>query len=138
MTRLLKGFLALAIAVFWTAACGKPTARLFIDWGADYHTPAVQAYDSLPFSPGMTLLDAMNRAKDRGNPALQFEYKGSGKDCFLTCIGGVCNDETKRYAWVYKNYNDPDPSAVAFCVYELKANASVVWDYEYYGDKQRQ
>ena len=53
--------------------------------GAEHHT-----WLGLPYTPKMTVLDAMNEAKGRPHP-LAFTVTGSGDTAFVTALEGIAN-----------------------------------------------
>ena len=106
------------------------TANLFIDWQAQFHSPAYQACDELPLSVATTVEDLMDEAANC-SPTITYTSVGSGDSAYLTAIDGVeSNQGENGYYWVYF-VNGQMPS-VGFGAYKLSNGDSVAWDYKHF------
>lgn len=85
-----------AIAVARPPAPPSPGVRLVVD----YADGTQKVFKSLAWSKGMTVLDAMNLAK-QGPRGLSFEFTGQGETGFLKRIDDLANEGAGKRNWVY-------------------------------------
>ena len=104
----------------------KPkTIRLVIDYGDGVE----KHFTALPWSEGMTALDAMNRAKASPH-GITFKYSGKGASAFLSKIddleneGGIANGKN----WIYR-VNDK-LATKGLGIYKLRPSDVVKWCFE--------
>ena len=84
--------------------------------------------DDLPWSSEMTVLDAMEAARQRPS-GINFKYRGSGATALLTEIDGFKNQGggSNRKNWSYRvNGKLADRS---FGIYKLKPADTVLWKF---------
>ena len=137
-------FLALLLAFAWwqtrnAPATGRAPAAVApasssITLVIDFGDGTQRRFTDLPFSPGMTVLDAMSAAAAHARP-LAFESKGSGPGAIITSIEGI-RDEGARSApgtarawqyWINAAYGETSVGAGA-----LHPGDRVSWAYRPY------
>jgi hypothetical protein len=104
------------------AGSDEQTVRLLVDYGDG----AAKTIADLPWSKGMTVIDAMKEATSRPH-GISFSYTGTGSDAMLTKIDDVQNQGggAGKKNWQYSvNGNYADRS---FATCELQAQDTVVW-----------
>ena len=116
--------LVLFLAVSATATQQANNVILVID----YNDGVEKHFTALTWTEGMTVLDAMNQAKEHPH-GIRFAYKGTGATAFLTQIDDLENQGggAGKKNWVYRvNDKLADKS---FGVYEIKAGDTVRWKF---------
>jgi uncharacterized protein DUF4430 len=101
------------------------TVKLVIDFGDGFQ----KVYPSIPWVADMTVLDALNKAKDHSR-GTKFRYTGSGATAFLTEIDSLKNQAggADKKNWLYRvNGKRADKS---FGVYSLNADDEIVWSFD--------
>lgn len=107
------------------------TANLFIDWQAQWHTPAYQACDGLAISNGITTVEKLMDEAVFCSPSIAYTSIGSGDSAYLTGIDGVeSNQNGNGYYWIY--FVNGKKASVGFAAYKLNAGDSVAWDYKHF------
>lgn len=100
----------------------KPAVRLIVDFGDG----AQRVYSALPWTKGMTVLDAMERA--RAHPhGIAFEHIGRGETAFLTRIEDLKNEGGGKRNWHY--WVNTDLADRSFGVYALEPADVVTWKF---------
>lgn len=113
------------------------SANLFIDWQAEFHTPAYQACDGLAISAGTTTVEDLLNEAGGCQPPISYTSVGTGANAYLTAIDGVTsNQDGNGYYWVY--YVNGVMATVGFGEYTLSDNDSVAWDYKHFSSGLKQ
>lgn len=102
----------------------EKTVKLAIDFGDGTE----RVYDSLPWSEGVTVLTAMDKAKAEAEP-VTYGLSGSGDAAFVNEINGVKNEGTgsgKKNWLFWVNGKFADRSAA---VYKIQPADEVVWKF---------
>ena len=103
------------------------TVRLIID----YDDGVQKHFTRIPWTRGMTVLDAMNIAKASPH-GITFVYTGTGRNAFLTKIDDLENQgggsEKKNWLyWVNTKFGNK-----GFGVFELQPSDVVLWKFQRY------
>lgn len=104
----------------------KPlSVRLIID----YNDGVEKHFTAIPWKKGMTVGDAMNRAK-RGKHGIAYESSGSGASAFMVKIDDLKNEGggADKKNWILRV--NKKLATESFGVLELKARDVVRWRFE--------
>jgi Domain of unknown function (DUF4430) len=110
------------IGISQANAAEQHTVRLVVDYGDG----ASKTVANLPWTKGLTVLEAMKEATNRPH-GISFGYTGSGNSAMLTKIDDVANQGggAGKKNWQYwVNGNDVDRS---FATFELQPDDTIVW-----------
>jgi hypothetical protein len=111
------------------------TVNNFVDWGGEFHTPPWQANNVVPITPGATTVwDVLNLSAI--TPPLAPSSVGSGPSLYVTGLGGVDQDPTTGYYWVY--FVDGTEPTVGAAAYVLNGGESIAWDYKHFSSGFKQ
>jgi hypothetical protein len=119
------GGLVLAVSVQPARPAGDAspaTVKLVIDFGDG----AQKAYSGLPWTEGMTVLDALTAAQAAPH-GIRFEYSGTGATAFVTRIDDMANQGggAGKKNWVYRVNGQYAKQSSGAC--KLRAGDKVVW-----------
>jgi len=117
---------SLLLLACWLAVSATSLAAETVSLTVDYGGGKTQAFDSITFRKGMTVLAAMNEAK-RGDEKFSFAYRGRGETAFLTGIGGVANGGDGDKNWKYRV--NGRLARQSFALQELTSGDKVEWEY---------
>ena len=111
------------------------TADNFVDWGGEFHQPAYQANDGIPIDVGVTTVwDVLISSAIQ--PPLKPTATGQGANLYVTSIGGVAQNASTGYYWVYfVNGSEPNVGAGAYLV---QPGDSIAWDYKHFSSGHKQ
>lgn len=103
-------------------APAKPAVRLIVDFGDG----AQRVYTALPWTKGMTVLDAMDKARTHPH-GITFEHTGRGETAFLTRIEDLRNEGGGKRNWHY--WVNTDLADRSFGAYALEPADVVTWKF---------
>ena len=108
----------------WTPS-PKPTGES-VSLTIDFGNGARRVFESLPYSPGMTLGQLMQQTGSF-RPPVVFTQAGEGKMSFLTSLEGVANEGAGGRSWLYSV--DGRHGEVSFAVQSLAPGSAVLWEF---------
>ncbi len=92
-------------------------------------------YPSLPHSPGMSVVDAMNLTKGLKRP-IAFEFTGTGDMTLITAIGGLANEGGGTGARNWQFLVNDRPGTVSAAISKLNVGDRVTWIFRPYSPPQ--
>ena len=109
------------------AAQKASTVRLVVDYG-----DGVQVhFMALPWSEGMTVLEALTAAQKHPR-GITFTHRGSGSSALITAIGNLKNEGGGETAKNWLFYVNDKQSEVGVGTYKLKSGDAVLWKFQTY------
>lgn len=88
-----------------------------------------KCYSEIPWTAGMTVLDAMRIVEKHPQPT-RFKFRGKGETTFLTQIDDVENQGARGDNWIYRiNGKLGDRS---FAIQKLESSDTILWSFGRY------